>query len=122
VTGELVRHRRLRVPPLVFRALSGARPAFADRDCVALGRAAGVPAGDAVPAWPAAGDAALLRARFLAWGVNGFFTVIGTVLALMLGMMIGFRMVLLLACACYLAGFMAISLVSKQGTQVDTPL
>ncbi len=40
-----------------------------------------------------------------AWGVNGFFTVIGTVLALMLGMMIGFRMVLLLACASYLAAW-----------------
>jgi hypothetical protein len=43
-----------------------------------------------------------------AWGVNGFFTVIGTVLALMLGMMIGFRMVLMLACACYLGGLMAL--------------
>lgn len=40
-----------------------------------------------------------------AWGVNGFFTVIGTVLALMLGMMMGFRIVLLLACACYLGVF-----------------
>ena len=44
-----------------------------------------------------------------AWGVNGFFTVIGTVLALMLGMMIGFRMVLLLACVCYLGGLLALS-------------
>jgi predicted membrane-bound spermidine synthase len=47
-----------------------------------------------------------------AWGVNGFFTVIGTVLALMLGMMIGFRIVLLLACACYLSGFLALSWVA----------
>ncbi len=36
-----------------------------------------------------------------AWGVNGFFTVIGTVLALILGMIFGFRMVLLLAALCY---------------------
>jgi len=48
-----------------------------------------------------------------AWGVNGFFTVIGTVLALMLGMMIGFRMVLLLACACYLGGLLAITRLSR---------
>lgn len=54
-----------------------------------------------------------------AWGVNGFFTVIGTVLALMLGMMIGFRMVLLLACVCYLAGLLAISRVSSLGAEGD---
>src|SRR6267142_2476300 len=52
-----------------------------------------------------------------AWGVNGFFTVIGTVLALMLGVMIGFRMVLLLACACYLGGLLAITLLSSGGTK-----
>jgi len=44
-----------------------------------------------------------------AWGVNGFFTVIGTVLALMLGMMIGFRMVLLLACASYLGALAVVA-------------
>jgi len=43
-----------------------------------------------------------------AWGVNAFFTVIGTVLALLLGMMVGFRIVLLLAAGCYLAGFLAL--------------
>ena len=43
-----------------------------------------------------------------AWAVNGFFTVIGTVLALMLGMMIGFRIVLLVACGCYLVGLAAL--------------
>jgi len=47
-----------------------------------------------------------------AWGVNGFFTVIGTVLALMLGMMIGFRMVLLLASACYVGGLLALAWLS----------
>lgn len=44
-----------------------------------------------------------------AWGVNGFFTVIGTVLAAMLGMMIGFLMVLLLAGICYLAALGAMA-------------
>jgi predicted membrane-bound spermidine synthase len=55
-----------------------------------------------------------------AWGVNGFFTVIGTVLALMLGMMIGFRMVLLLACACYLGGLVAITQLSSIGSETET--
>jgi len=54
-----------------------------------------------------------------AWGVNGFFTVIGTVLALMLGMMIGFRFVLLLACSCYGGGLLALSWCAKVGTSHD---
>jgi hypothetical protein len=37
-----------------------------------------------------------------AWGVNGFFTVIGSVGALILGMALGFKIVILLAGACYL--------------------
>jgi MFS family permease len=37
-----------------------------------------------------------------AWGVNGFFTVIGSILALMLSMMIGFQAVLWIATAIYL--------------------
>lgn len=36
-----------------------------------------------------------------AWGVNGFFTVIGSVSALILGMMLGFKAVILLAAVCY---------------------
>jgi hypothetical protein len=55
-----------------------------------------------------------------AWGVNGFFTVIGTVLALMLGMMIGFRMVLMLACACYLGGLMALAWIPHAQTEGAT--
>jgi hypothetical protein len=51
-----------------------------------------------------------------AWGVNGFFTVIGTVLALMLGMMVGFRVVLLLACGCYLVGLLVIAQISSGRT------
>lgn len=54
-----------------------------------------------------------------AWGVNGFFTVIGTVLALMLGMMIGFRIVLLLASACYLLSLLALSWLSNVRTESD---
>ena len=54
-----------------------------------------------------------------AWGVNGFFTVIGTVLALNSGMMIGFRLVLLLACACYLGGLLALSWFSSGKTEDD---
>jgi predicted membrane-bound spermidine synthase len=38
-----------------------------------------------------------------AWAVNGFFTVIGSVTALILGMIVGFKVVILLAAACYLA-------------------
>jgi Spermine/spermidine synthase domain len=54
-----------------------------------------------------------------AWGVNGFFTVIGTVSALMLGMMVGFRIVLLLACACYLGGLLTLSRLSNIKTGGD---
>jgi len=48
---------------------------------------------------------------------NGFFTVIDTVLALMLGMIIGFRMVLLFARASYLDGLFAITRLS--GGRID---
>jgi hypothetical protein len=41
-------------------------------------------------------------------GVNGFFTVIGTVSALILGMAFGFRVVLLVAGLCYLIALVAI--------------
>lgn len=37
-----------------------------------------------------------------AWGINGFFTVIGSVSALILGMIFGFKIVILLAGCCYL--------------------
>jgi hypothetical protein len=42
-----------------------------------------------------------------AWGVNGFFTVIGTVSALILGMAFGFKAVLVIASLCYLIGLAA---------------
>jgi predicted membrane-bound spermidine synthase len=45
-----------------------------------------------------------------AWGVNGFFTVIGSIAAVILGMAFGFRFVLGIAAACYLVGLAAIIL------------
>ncbi|HTC24746.1 MAG TPA: hypothetical protein VK688_10300, partial [Gemmatimonadales bacterium] len=42
-----------------------------------------------------------------AWGVNGFFTVIGSVLAMILGMLFGFSTVLVVAGACYVMCFLA---------------
>jgi len=44
-----------------------------------------------------------------AWGVNGFFTVIGSVIALILSMMIGFQAVLWIAICIYLASLFFIS-------------
>jgi len=45
-----------------------------------------------------------------AWGINGFFTVIGTILALMLAMMLGFLAILIMAGACYLVAWFALAL------------
>ena len=105
------------VTPVVFRACLGLslplRIAVALLLVSPLGFALGMP-------FPLGLRLAIERSSALgswAWGVNGFFTVIGTVLALMLGMMIGFRMVLLLACASYSCALMAISRVSKIATR-----
>jgi hypothetical protein len=43
-----------------------------------------------------------------AWGVNGFFTVIGSVGAVILGMMLGFKIVIVLAALVYLAALFLI--------------
>jgi SAM-dependent methyltransferase len=43
-----------------------------------------------------------------AWGVNGFFTVIGSVIAMLLGMMFGFTTVLVVAGACYVMCLLAV--------------
>ena len=48
------------------------------------------------------------------WGVNGFFTVIGTVTATVLGMTFGFTTVLLCAALCYLAALA--SLATRRAT------
>jgi hypothetical protein len=44
-----------------------------------------------------------------AWGINGFFTVIGTILALMFAMMFGFLTVLVMAGVCYLLAWLALA-------------
>ena len=49
-----------------------------------------------------------------AWGVNGFFTVIGTVAALILGMTFGFKLVLLVGAGCYVLALAAIALSSRK--------
>lgn len=56
-----------------------------------------------------------------AWGVNGFFTVLGTVLALTLGMIAGFRVVLLVACLCYTCGLVAVHSLTRNVLD-DVPL
>jgi predicted membrane-bound spermidine synthase len=101
------------VTPLVFRAFLGLiifwRITIALLLVAPLGFVLGMP-------FPLGLRLAMQRSSALgswAWGVNGFFTVIGTILALMLGMMIGFRLVLLLASGCYLAGLLALSRLSK---------
>jgi hypothetical protein len=103
------------VTPVVFRASLGLgifwRIAIALLLVAPLGFVLGMP-------FPLALRLVMQRSSALgswAWGVNGFFTVIGTILALMLGMMIGFRMVLLLACACYTGALLALSSLSKVG-------
>lgn len=50
-----------------------------------------------------------------AWGVNGFFTVIGSVIALMLSMMIGFQAVLWIAIAIYLISMLTLTKAVKKG-------
>jgi hypothetical protein len=47
------------------------------------------------------------------WGVNGFFTVIGTVTALIVGMSFGFKTVLLVGALCYLIALAAIVTSNK---------
>ena len=42
-----------------------------------------------------------------AWGVNGFFTVIGSVVAMLMGMMFGFSTVLIVAGGCYFMSLLA---------------
>jgi hypothetical protein len=50
-----------------------------------------------------------------AWGVNGFFTVIGSVGALIFGMALGFKVVLVIAGGCYLASLLAITMIKGGG-------
>jgi hypothetical protein len=48
-----------------------------------------------------------------AWAVNGCTTVIGTVVAAMLGMTVGFTVVMLLAAGLYVAGSLALLRVGR---------
>jgi hypothetical protein len=54
-----------------------------------------------------------------AWAVNGFFTVIGSVGAMILGMVLGFNAVLLIAAVCYAAALIAIRR-PQRGAVVET--
>jgi hypothetical protein len=47
-----------------------------------------------------------------AWGVNGFFTVVGSIGASILGMAFGFTAVLAVSGACYLTALLAMTMVS----------
>ena len=97
------------ITPLVFHACLGFPIAW--RMVIALVLIAPLGFGLGMP-FPLGLRIAMQRSSALgswAWGVNGFFTVIGTVLALTLGMILGFRMVLLLATACYGCGLVAIA-------------
>jgi hypothetical protein len=53
------------------------------------------------------------------WGVNGFFTVIGTVLALILGMVFGFRIVLLLSALCYAGALFVADWQARASTETS---
>lgn len=55
-----------------------------------------------------------------AWGVNGFFTVIGSVSALILGMAFGFKIVLMIAAGCYLLALAAMFFKNKVSAQSET--
>jgi len=48
-----------------------------------------------------------------AWGINSFFTVIGTTIALILGMALGFSWVLLIAGVCYLVALFAMTIYMR---------
>jgi hypothetical protein len=56
-----------------------------------------------------------------AWAVNGFFTVIGSVAAMILGMALGFAAVLLIAGGCYAAALVAIAGSGRAAGVTATP-
>jgi hypothetical protein len=69
-------------------------------------------------------DCALLqlkRRAFVpwAWGVNGFFTVIGSIAASILGMAVGFTAVLAISGACYLIALLAITFAREADLTPD---
>jgi Spermine/spermidine synthase domain len=96
------------VTPAVFRRALGlpflARAALAVALVSPLGVALGTPFPTGLRV--AAQDASAIVAW--AWGVNGFFTVIGSVAAMMFGMAFGFTTVIVLAAACYAVALIAL--------------
>lgn len=94
--------------PIVFRAALGlplgARVPIALALVAPLGVVLGMPfpTGLGIVAEEAAGLVPW------AWGVNGFFTVIGTILAVIFAMMFGFAAVLTMAGACYVVAWAAL--------------
>ena len=57
-----------------------------------------------------------------AWGVNGFFTVVGSIAASILGMAFGFAAVLGVSGACYLMALLAITAVRTAPTRHETTI
>ena len=57
-----------------------------------------------------------------AWGVNGFLTVVGSVGASILGMMLGFTVVLAVSGACYLAALLAVTIGRAEPVRCDQAL
>jgi len=104
------------VSPIVFRsALALTLPwriAIAVAMVAPLGVVLGVP-------FPLGLRLAAQRSQALvpwAWGINGFFTVLGSICALILGMAFGFRMVLAIAGACYILAYGSIAIAGNAST------
>jgi SAM-dependent methyltransferase len=55
-----------------------------------------------------------------AWAVNGFFTVIGSIGAMILGMILGFTAVYFIAAACYAVGLLAIRMTVKRPARIES--
>jgi hypothetical protein len=55
-----------------------------------------------------------------AWGVNGFFTVVGSIAASILGMAFGFTAVLAVSGACYLTALLAMTMVRTAPARCET--
>jgi SAM-dependent methyltransferase len=55
-----------------------------------------------------------------AWAVNGFFTVIGSIGAMILGMILGFAAVFFIAAGCYAVGLLAIRMTVKRPARIES--
>ena len=56
-----------------------------------------------------------------AWGVNGFFSVVSSVLSTILAMTIGFNLVLVIACTIYGLGMIALTFIPEQPLAAQRP-